>query len=259
MVPPTAIVRIDPGYARADAGRACRARARHRRRRRRLRLGCAPRVQLRRRQRPVRDSGDRTLMRVDPSTGDAVPVGGGLAPCGGDGLAADPSGDVWVRELLCGRFRRTRQRRAGRRRRRSTSRRPGFVPAGDGYFTWSSPTAVARCGSGGVSGAAFTIAGSRKSILATGAQRPIGLDRSCGLASLVGGLRRPLDERLRAEKCLAAARRDRRKSRTTIPSGSPRRATSCLATPFGSGTGTNRLCFASQPPDQGRRVSSRCP
>ena len=41
----------------------------------------------------LRDAGDRTLTRVDPSTGDTVVVGGGLAPCG---LAADPSGDVWV-------------------------------------------------------------------------------------------------------------------------------------------------------------------
>lgn len=41
----------------------------------------------------LRDAGDRTLTRVDPSTGDVVVVGGGLAPCG---LVADPSGDVWV-------------------------------------------------------------------------------------------------------------------------------------------------------------------
>jgi DNA-binding SARP family transcriptional activator/streptogramin lyase len=41
----------------------------------------------------LRDAGDRTLTRIDPATGDAVVVGGGLAPCG---LAADPSGDVWV-------------------------------------------------------------------------------------------------------------------------------------------------------------------
>jgi DNA-binding SARP family transcriptional activator/streptogramin lyase len=41
----------------------------------------------------LRDAGDRTLTRVDPSTGHADPVGGGLAPCG---LAPDPSGDVWV-------------------------------------------------------------------------------------------------------------------------------------------------------------------
>jgi class 3 adenylate cyclase/streptogramin lyase len=41
----------------------------------------------------LRNAGDRTLTRVDPSTGDAAVVGGGLAPCG---LTADPSGDVWV-------------------------------------------------------------------------------------------------------------------------------------------------------------------
>jgi streptogramin lyase len=41
----------------------------------------------------LRDAGDRTLTRVDPSTGEVVVVGGGLAPCG---LTADPSGDVWV-------------------------------------------------------------------------------------------------------------------------------------------------------------------
>jgi len=37
--------------------------------------------------------GDRTLIRVDPSTGETRPVGDGIAPCG---LTADPSGDVWV-------------------------------------------------------------------------------------------------------------------------------------------------------------------
>lgn len=41
----------------------------------------------------IHNAGDRTLTRVDPSTGDTTVVGGGLAPCG---LAADPSGDVWV-------------------------------------------------------------------------------------------------------------------------------------------------------------------
>jgi len=41
----------------------------------------------------LRNAGDRVLTRVDPSTGKAIVVGGGLAPCG---LAADPSGDVWV-------------------------------------------------------------------------------------------------------------------------------------------------------------------
>jgi class 3 adenylate cyclase/streptogramin lyase len=41
----------------------------------------------------LRDAGDRTLTRVEPETGNVVTVGGGLAPCG---LAADPSGDIWV-------------------------------------------------------------------------------------------------------------------------------------------------------------------
>jgi DNA-binding SARP family transcriptional activator/streptogramin lyase len=41
----------------------------------------------------LRNAGDRTLTRVDPTTGDTEPVGGGLSPCG---LTADPSGDVWV-------------------------------------------------------------------------------------------------------------------------------------------------------------------
>ena len=41
----------------------------------------------------LRNAGDRTLTRVDPSTGEAVVVGNGVAPCG---LTADPSGDVWV-------------------------------------------------------------------------------------------------------------------------------------------------------------------
>ena len=43
--------------------------------------------------RGLRDAGDRTLTRVDPSMGEVRVVGGGIAPCG---LAADPSGDVWV-------------------------------------------------------------------------------------------------------------------------------------------------------------------
>jgi DNA-binding SARP family transcriptional activator len=45
----------------------------------------------------LRNAGDRTLTRVDPRTGDAVVVGGGLAPCG---LAADPSGGVWVADCF---------------------------------------------------------------------------------------------------------------------------------------------------------------
>ena len=39
------------------------------------------------------DTGNRTLIRVDPSTGEARDVGNGLAACG---ITPDPSGDVWV-------------------------------------------------------------------------------------------------------------------------------------------------------------------
>ena len=41
----------------------------------------------------LRNAGDRTLTRVDPASGTATVVGGGLAPCG---ITPDPSGDVWV-------------------------------------------------------------------------------------------------------------------------------------------------------------------
>lgn len=41
----------------------------------------------------LRNAGDRRLTRVDLTTGEAEVVSGGVAPCG---LAADPSGDVWV-------------------------------------------------------------------------------------------------------------------------------------------------------------------
>ena len=41
----------------------------------------------------IRQAGDHNLTRVDTRTNEAVVVGGGLSPCG---LAADPSGDVWV-------------------------------------------------------------------------------------------------------------------------------------------------------------------
>ena len=41
----------------------------------------------------LRNAGDRGLTRVDLTTGDVDVVSGGVAPCG---LAADPSGDVWV-------------------------------------------------------------------------------------------------------------------------------------------------------------------
>jgi DNA-binding SARP family transcriptional activator/streptogramin lyase len=48
----------------------------------------------------LRDAGDRALTRVDTSTGEVRVLGGGLAPCG---LAADPSGDVWVANCFASR------------------------------------------------------------------------------------------------------------------------------------------------------------
>jgi streptogramin lyase len=41
----------------------------------------------------IRNAGDRALTRVDPATGKATPVAGGVAPCG---ITPDPSGDMWV-------------------------------------------------------------------------------------------------------------------------------------------------------------------
>jgi SARP family transcriptional regulator, regulator of embCAB operon len=76
----------------------------------------------------LRDAGDRTLTRVDPSTGDARVVGGGLAPCG---IAADPSGDVWVANCFAS--------ATGANVVRVDARTLEFeatwpVPAGDGYY-----------------------------------------------------------------------------------------------------------------------------
>jgi DNA-binding SARP family transcriptional activator len=76
----------------------------------------------------VRDAGDRTLTRVDPSTGEARVVGGGLAPCG---IAADPSGDVWVANCFAS--------GSGANVVRVDARTLEFeatwpVPAGEGYY-----------------------------------------------------------------------------------------------------------------------------
>ena len=90
----------------------------------------------------LRNAGDRTLTRVDPSTGDAVVVGGGLAPCG---LAADPSGDVWVANCFAsgsGPSANVVRIDAKTLAFKATWR----VPGGAGY-SGDLPTAVARCGS----------------------------------------------------------------------------------------------------------------
>jgi streptogramin lyase len=76
----------------------------------------------------IRDAGDRNLTRVDPSTREGRPVGGGLAPCG---IAADPSGDVWVANCYAS--------HPGANVLRVDARTLEFeatrsVPAADGYF-----------------------------------------------------------------------------------------------------------------------------
>ena len=60
----------------------------------------------------IRNAGDRTLIRVDPSTGEAVVVGGGLAPCG---LTADPVRRRLGGQLLPAEDRGPRHRGANRR------------------------------------------------------------------------------------------------------------------------------------------------
>ena len=79
-------------HAEGDTGRAGSRCPRSCRRLGRLRLDHEPHPP---RHRPghTPNAGDRALTRVDPSSGKAVVVGGGLAPCG---LTADPSGDIWV-------------------------------------------------------------------------------------------------------------------------------------------------------------------
>ena len=75
----------------------------------------------------LRDAGDRTLTRVDPSTGDA-PRRRRTCPCG---IAADPSGDVWVANCFAS--------ATGANVVRVDARTLEFeatwpVPAGDGYY-----------------------------------------------------------------------------------------------------------------------------
>ena len=77
----------------------------------------------------LRNAGDRTLTRVDPSTGNAELVGGGLAPCG---LAPDPSGDVWVANCYPAGPAHTRPSSASTQARFSSRRR--LVRGGDGYL-----------------------------------------------------------------------------------------------------------------------------
>jgi streptogramin lyase len=77
----------------------------------------------------VRNSGDRTLTRVDPATGESTVVGGGLAPCG---LTADPSGDVWVANCFAGEARNDNVVRIDPRTLRF--KKTWSVPSREGYF-----------------------------------------------------------------------------------------------------------------------------
>ncbi len=60
----------------------------------------------------LRNRGDRKLTQVNPATGKVTDVGNGLAPCG---LAADPSGDVWVANCFEPGLGQTRDHRARQR------------------------------------------------------------------------------------------------------------------------------------------------
>lgn len=73
-------------------------------------------------------SGDRTLTRVDPSTGNTRPVGDGLAPCG---ITPDLSGDVWVANCYAQAPREAVVRIDARTRRREQTL---FVRARPGYY-----------------------------------------------------------------------------------------------------------------------------
>ncbi len=77
----------------------------------------------------VRNAGDRTLTRVDPRTGQVTVVGGGLAPCG---MAADPSGDVWVANCFAGAARNDNVVRIDAKTLQFKETWP--VPSKEGYF-----------------------------------------------------------------------------------------------------------------------------
>jgi DNA-binding SARP family transcriptional activator/streptogramin lyase len=120
------------------------------------------------------NDGDRTLTRIDPSTGEVKTVGG-LAPCG---LTADPSGDVWVANcFVSGAGPVTNVARVDAR---TLKFEPTWrVPAGDGYFRglaygggslWVADT----------SGAAFDRDRVTQVDPRTGPQRSIELDRHAG-------------------------------------------------------------------------------
>jgi SARP family transcriptional regulator, regulator of embCAB operon len=121
------------------------------------------------------NGGDRTLTRIDPSTGEVKTVGG-LAPCG---LTADPSGDVWVANcFVSGSGPVTNVVRVDARTLKFE--RTWQVPPGDGYFRGLAYGG----GSLWVAGTSGAVTDSNHQVTQvdprTGHQRSIELDRHAG-------------------------------------------------------------------------------
>ena len=236
---------------RSSRRRSCVSEAaRPRRRRRRLRLGHAPGRGYAD-PNALRDSGDRTLTRIDPSTGDAVVVGGGLAPCG---LAADPSGDVWVANCYAaGSDVNANVVRVDAKTLDFEATWP--VPAGTGYFrglAYGGGSLWVADVSGAVRYLGVTQVDPR-----TGAQRRSALDHHAGWLAWSEGygdlwmndFDRGSVSRLHAATGVV-------KTFDSVASIPP--LTWSRTTQSGSATGTSRKCFAFPPSDRADRVVSPC-
>jgi streptogramin lyase len=118
----------------------------------------------------LRNRGDRKLTQVNPATGKATDVGNGLAPCG---LAADPSGDVWVANCFEPGLGQTRTIV------RVNAKTLGFttwpVPGGSGFYRGLAYGGGSIWVSDGGAGHAVTRVNPK-----TGAKKVIRLDRSAG-------------------------------------------------------------------------------
>ena len=140
-----------------------------------------------------RNAGDRTLTRVDPSTGKAVVVGGGLAPCG---ITADPSGDVWVANCYPS-IPGLRDDVVQVDARTLAFKKTWPAPGGDGFFR-------GLAYGGGSLWLSQIVGGDRQNADAvtridpeTGAERTINLTRAAIGACVVERIRRPVDRQLR--------------------------------------------------------------
>ena len=136
----------------------------------------------------IRNAGDRTLTRVDPSTGKAVVVGGGLAPCG---LDRRP-----VRRRLGGQLLPAEERRQPRHVVRIDAKTLDFkatwpVPGGPGFFRGVAYGGGSLWVSGGGTGTETDHAGRSANRRAADDPPPPVRGRAC----MVRGVRRPLDQR----------------------------------------------------------------